>query len=121
MGWRDGYGILDYEVENEPDSWPFFTAGNWQTVARDYAAYITGIAAAVHSIDHKVKIIAPTLATGPDTSGPPLSTMGGGDGSQFLDHILNATNDPAYMAWASDDYRAAAASGSQALVGAGPV
>jgi hypothetical protein len=46
--------------------------------------------------------------------------MGGGDGSQFLDHILNATNDPVYLAWASDDYRAAVAAGRQALIGAGP-
>jgi hypothetical protein len=120
LGWQDGYGILNYEVENEPDIWPFFTAGNWQTVAKDYAAYVTGIATAVHSIDHTARIVAPTLGTGPDSSGPPLSTMGGGDGSQFLDHILNAANTPANLAWASDDYRAAVAAGQQVVIGAGP-
>src|SRR5439155_23953903 len=39
QGWRDGWGVRAYEMENEPDFTPWVN-GTWETVTKDYALYV---------------------------------------------------------------------------------
>jgi hypothetical protein len=107
--WNDGYGIEDYEVENEPDFLPWVN-GNWQAVTKDYALFLSDVRAAVKQIDPSAKLLAPALS-GADsgTSGPIQNT-----GLTWLDTLLSA--DPSTLTYASDEYRSA----GLAPIGAGP-
>lgn len=111
-GWSDGYGVSHWEVENEPDFFPWVVdGGNWSAVAKDYALHLSHIRAALDAIDPGAQLVAPAISTGPDPSG------GTPQGVEFIDSILST--DPSTLAFGSDDYRAAVAAG-QPIVGAGP-
>jgi hypothetical protein len=108
QGWN-GYGIENYEVENEPDFIPA-PNGNWETVTKDYALYLSHVAPAAKAIDPSMKLLAPALSgVDSDTTGPIPNT-----GLTWLDTLLSS--DPSTLSFASDQYRAAGLS----AIGAGP-
>ncbi len=110
LGWTDGYGVSYYEVENEPDFFPWVD-GNWQYFAKDYALYVSHLKAAVSAIDSSVRLVGPAISSGPDPNPP------NGQGTLFLDNVLST--DPATLPYGSDQYRADVAAGAP-IVGAGP-
>lgn len=110
MGWGDD-GVRWFEIENEPDSfaWP---TGNWSTVPKDYALYVSAVKATLRSVSPELRTVGPALSTGPDSAGCC-------NGVSWLAEVLRTSTDPAAMQWASDDYRAAV-KGGQRVVSAGP-
>ena len=108
-----GYGVLNYEVENEPNSL-LWTTGNYQKVPKDYALYLSYLATAAHNLDPRITFLAPALS---QDSG---STPAGQDppGIAWLKTILDSSD--ASMSGASDDYTAAWQAGQLPVVGAGP-
>ena len=109
QGWNGGYGIEDYEVENEPDFLPW-PNGNWETVTKDYALLLSHLAPAAKAIDPSLQLLAPALSGVDSTTTGPIPNTG----LTWLDTLLSA--DPSTLSFASDQYRAA---GLPAL-GAGP-
>jgi hypothetical protein len=105
MGWTDGYGVTDFEIENEPNSFPWW--GSYASVPKDYALYLSKLVPAIKVVDPQARIIAPALA---QEGGPFRSQV-------WLDEMLS-TN-PTNLQWASDQYRSAVAAGA-AFVGGGP-
>lgn len=109
QGWPGGYGVRYFEVENEPDS-AAWTTGSWTNVPKDYALYVSIVKAALKSVSPSLKLVAPAIFTGPDGS----SCC---NGLTWLDQVLSTEID---LQWASDEYRAAVAHGSQPIIGGGP-
>jgi hypothetical protein len=107
-GWSDGYGVRFFEVENEPDSFPWIT-GTWSTVPKDYALYVSIVKQTLESLSPLLRVVGPAIATGPDSSGCC-------NGLSWLEQVLRADTG---LDWASDDYRAAVAAGRKVL-SAGP-
>jgi hypothetical protein len=113
LGWNDGYGVLNYEIENEPNSL-VWTTGNYQKIPKDYALFVSLLGAAAHNLDPRITFLAPALSQ--DSGSPPA----GQDppGIAWLKSILDSSD--ASMAGASDDYTAAWQAGQAPVVGAGP-
>jgi hypothetical protein len=99
-GWTDGYGVREWEVENEPAGLAW--CGTWGKVPKDYAAFLATIVPAVKAIYPGVTIAAPALA---QTDAP--APQGGLDGIPFLDEVLSVPATSS-MEWASTTYRDAA-------------
>lgn len=109
QGWNGGFGIENYEVENEPDFIPA-PNGNWETVTKDYALFLSHLAPAAKGIDPSLKLLAPALSGVDSTTSGPIPNTG----LTWLDTLLSA--DPLTLSFASDQYRAAALP----AIGAGP-
>jgi hypothetical protein len=100
LGWKDGYGIKHYEVENEPDFIPWVN-GNWETVTKDYDLFLSHLAPAAKKAEPSLSLLAPALSGVDSTfTGPVPNT-----GLTWLDTMLSI--DPATLTFASDQYRQA--------------
>jgi hypothetical protein len=110
QGWNDSWGVTHYEVENEPDSFPWIN-GNWEIVTKDYGLYLAHLAPKVKAIDPSVRLLGPALSTGGFSArtGPLPNT-----GLTWLDTLLSAS--PMMLTYASDQYRQA----RLPSIGAGP-
>jgi hypothetical protein len=106
--WRDGYGVRYFEVENEPDTFPW-VSGTWSNVPKDFALYLSMVHASLRARSPGLHVVGPALSSGPDGTG----CCGG---LTWLDQVLRTGTD---LQWASDDYRAAVRAG-QPVVGGGP-
>jgi len=110
QGWSDGYGVSYYEVENEPDFFPWVD-GNWEYFSKDYALYLSHLKPALTAIDPSVRLVAPAISSGPD------SNPSNDQGIYFLDSLLSTS--PSTLLFGSDQYDATVAAGAP-ILGGGP-
>jgi hypothetical protein len=97
QGWTDGFGVREWEVENEPAGLAWW--GTWGKVPKDYAAFLATIVPPLKALYPGILIAAPALA---QTDGAPPS--GGLDGIPFLDEVLSVPATSS-LEWASSTYR----------------
>ena len=111
-GWKDGWGVTSYVLENEPDfsAWP---GGSWALAAKDYALLLSHLRPALRAIDKRVQVV------GPELSGVEADPAGVIQDSSldFLRNLLSSS--PETAEWGSDQYRASLRPG-QRPIGAGP-
>jgi hypothetical protein len=60
QGWGDTYGVLAWELDNEPG----FYLTNWGTQAGDYAEFVNLVAARMKEVEPRSLILAPSMVGG---------------------------------------------------------
>jgi hypothetical protein len=59
-GWGESYGILAWELDNEPDSY----LTNWGGEAGDYAEFVSKVATRIKEVDSQALVLTPALGSG---------------------------------------------------------